>query len=251
MPTGYRVYLKKLWQSVKLTRASRPWRGRERWGSGRGGAGRNGLTERVRNHRDLGRLSPKMIGLNLRGARRQLLSTSIQSGSTKQEGTKSGDVAASKSADSPPSRPTSGRGQSGASGRGQWWTKEAGVFWDSLTARWEDAAIQHPDDLLGALTKCVGRKAHVLTTQLEDRGAKDGCFVSPSRRRDTAHRGRGVESRRSVPLPRTLVSVVPPGTWHLGQEGKGGESCLLDFGCRAEVCLLMSARGRAMLIAAS
>lgn len=73
----------------------------------------------------------------------------------------------------PAGQPRDG-GQSGASGRGQWWTKEAGIFWDSLTARWEDAAIQHPDDLLGALTNCVGRKAHVLTTQLEDRGAKDG-----------------------------------------------------------------------------
>lgn len=174
MPTGYRVYLKKLWQSVKLTRASRLWRGRERWGSGRGGAGRNGLAERVRNHRDLGRLSPKMIGLNLRGARRQLLSTSIQSGSTKQEGTKSGDVAASKSADSPPSRPTSGRGAE--RGIGPWPVVDKrgwGLlgFVDSSMGRRGDTAS---DDLLGALTKCVGRKAHVLTTQLEDRRAKDG-----------------------------------------------------------------------------
>lgn len=109
--------------------------------------------ERVRNHKDLGRLSPKMVGVNLRGARRQLLSTSIQSGSTKQEGTKSGGVAGNKSADSPPSRPTSGRDQSGASGRGQWWTKEAGVL--GFVDRWKSACADHVRAAGGP--RCKGR----------------------------------------------------------------------------------------------
>lgn len=38
-----------------------------------------------------------------------------------------------------------------------------------------------------------------------------------------------LKSGRSVPWPRTLVSVVPPGTWHLGQEGKGGEGSFLEW----------------------
>lgn len=99
------------------------------------------------------------------------------------------------------------------------------------------AAIQHADDLLGALTKCAGRKEHVLTTQqLEDRGAKDGRkgsgrFVFPSRRRDTAQRGRGVE-KSPLRAVATYLGIRRP-TWHLGWARKAREerATLWTCGC--------------------
>lgn len=69
-----------------------------------------------------------MIGLNLRGARRQPLSMSIQSGSTKTIRGKIGGCRGKQKRRQSvqPAKPTSGRDQSGASGRGQWWVDKRG-----------------------------------------------------------------------------------------------------------------------------